>query len=125
MLTIRNAYVAKFYDMYEDGNNMKLMIDEEATEHCYCVIDEKKKNAINIDTGEVYHILERDNNQRILPSEAINVIFNVPYVLDTEPINWKSMNVLEQRYICIKAFWANNVYKKEEKEQNKVKKLMK
>ncbi|MDD2434884.1 MAG: hypothetical protein PHO63_01375 [Bacilli bacterium] len=121
MLNIKKAYIARFYDMSEDGNWMKLFIDDKTTEHCYCLID--NDSAININTGTIYHILKRDERHRITIDEAEKIVFNNPYVLDVEPVNWNEMNAFEKRYLYLKGLLAHNNYQKQTKKAEKVKKL--
>lgn len=122
-LSIKKAYVARFYDVLVDGNNIKLLIDENTTEHCYCLIDEEKREAIDIEKRCVYRILERNNNGMIIPEEANNIELETPYVLEMQNIKWEELGPIGKERLCLKALPLIVDYRNKEKKSQKVKVL--
>ena len=124
-LSIKKAYVAKFNGVLNDGNHMKLLIDEKTTEDRYCLIDEKKQVAIDIEKKGVYHILERRSNGMITPEEATNISLETPYVLYIQNIKWEELGPIEKEILCLRALPFIITHRNEEKKSQKVKELAK
>lgn len=122
-LNIKRVYVARFNDTSVYDYSARLIIDENTTEHCNCIINAEKKEAIDIEKKCVYHILERNSNGMITPNEANSIVLGTPYVLGMQDVKWEQMGIIEKRILYIKAFLANMDYKKTGKEASKVKVL--
>ena len=67
-----------------------------------CVIDEKRGNAIDIETGDVHHIIQRDLHNNILPKE-VNAIKNSKsgelFVFKYYEKNLNNISLIYQMYI--------------------------
>lgn len=122
-LSIKKAYVAKFNGILNDGNYMKLLIDENTTEDRYCLINEDKQEAIDIERKCVYHILERRSNGMITPKEGTNISLETSYVLDIQNIKWEELRPIEKEILCLKAIPLIIDHRNEEKKSQKVKVL--
>lgn len=124
-LSIKKAYVARFNDTSVYDYSLRLIIDENTTEHCNCIINAEKGEAIDIDKKCVYHILERNNNGMITLKEAENIVLGTPYVLDVQDIKWEQMGTIEKEILCLKAIPLIIDYRRKEKIAAKVKMLTK
>lgn len=71
-----------------------------------CVIDEERGNAIDIETGNIYHIIKRDNRGILLPDEAefINKTESgVLFVYKYREKNMKDISLLYQMNLKARA----------------------
>lgn len=71
-----------------------------------CVIDEERGNAIDLETGNIYHIIKRDNFNNIL-KEEVDRINDIPngdlLVYKYYRKNMKNISLLYQMYINARA----------------------
>ena len=58
----------------------QIEVDKESLKDIVCVIDDKNGNAIDIETGEYYHILKRDKYSRIIEKPE-DILANHYYAL--------------------------------------------
>lgn len=67
-------------------------VDKKSLKNIICVIDEENHNAVDIETGEYYHILKRDDYNRIVEKPG-DIVANCYYALKVK----ENVKVTESR----------------------------
>lgn len=81
-------------------------LNEDSIKEIICIIDLEKENAIDIFTGEVYHVLKRDEEKRIIE----DIETDRYYVLSISRDNVISESQLYNIYLNYMASQAKNKY---------------
>ena len=61
-----------------------------------CVIDEERSNAIDIETGEKWHLVRRNELGFILPEEFDQILNGKDFALKTKDKEWDKISLLYQ-----------------------------
>lgn len=102
-----------------DGTPKKVVcveVDEKSLKDIICIIDEEHSNAIDIITGDFYHIIKRDKNDRII--ETID--YDNYYALKVKNNKDLTHSFLYNLYFNCLAENAYNSYKNNFQENAKV-----
>ena len=89
-------------------------LNENSIKEITCLVDLENENVIDIFTGEVFHILQRDNKRRVIEK----IESNRYYVLSIENIEVKTESQLYNIYLNYMATQAKSKYNKDKQQKS-------
>ncbi len=107
----------------EDGRpriTILLELDEKTMKYITCIIDEEKQTAVDIFTGECYHIIQKDSYGRIIEDKD-DIKIQTYYALQVGKERVKTANQLYNFYLNYMATKAANNYNKEDNKHYQMK----
>lgn len=107
-LAFATGHLDSTYDYHHALIVPKIIIEFEVYKIATCVIDEKLNNAIDLETNEVFHILERDQDGYIKNSEMLKMANGEIYALRMREKEWNKLSNLNQLKLKSR---AKKVYK--------------
>lgn len=106
MVTIKKAYIASYNEIIEGAYQTTLIIDETSTKYIIGVLNEDQTKIADINTGEVFSILDSTEKGKRIPPEGEGIELNVSYALRLEDLKLENYNFLEKYALDLKAIRA-------------------
>lgn len=121
-IKIYDAKIKKYESLGKKGDwSQRIIIDENSIFTITCVIDFDNNKAIDIENGNVYEMVKRDEKGRIINSAENPVKFDYPYVTEYKEKNMEKVSMLYGLQMKSRAKRAYEEYQGEMEPKSKCK----
>lgn len=103
-LRIALIEVGQFSQILKDNAYMKLVIDHENIKKCFCLLIDDGNVAVNVETGEEYEVIKRDDKGRITKEAALEAKTNVNYALYVKELDLNKLSSELSDHLETKAY---------------------